>query len=352
MQIQEQGKIQQCYDAVKNRDTNFIGSFFFGVQTTKIFCIPSCRARTPKPENVVFYTEVQELLVEGFRPCKLCKPTLNAYQIPEDVSLAIKMVHNSPFDKITDALLLKENIRPERIRRWFKKHYGMTFQAYQRMFRINLAYQELKDGKRVTDSAFNAGYESLSGFAYTFKTLLGKEPQKGKEAKVVHIKRITTPLGPMFVCASEKGLCLLEFTDRKMMETEFLNLQQRLNARILFGKNKHIEQVTTELEEYFNGKRAQFSVALDLNGSEFQQKYWMHLQSTKCGETTSYTQLAEELKCSEQVIRTANGKNSIAIIVPCHRVVSEFGDLVGYGGGLERKRWLITHEQKMKNELL
>lgn len=347
MQIVEQNKIHECYTAVKDRDTSFIGSFFFGVLTTKIFCIPSCRARTPKPENVVFFTEVKELLDEGFRPCKLCKPTLNAYQIPEDISRALKLVHQSRFEKIPDARLLKENIRPEKVRRWFKKNYGMTFQAYQRMYRINTAYQEIKNGKRVTESAFNSGYESLSGFAYTFKTLLGKQPQKGKVARVVHIKRITTPLGPMFACASDKGLCLLEFTDRKMMETEFLNLQKRMNATILFGKNIFIDQAEKELDEYFNGKRKEFTVPLDLNGSDAHKTYWKHLQQVPIGKTTSYTQLSTELEISEDAIRSANGKNSIAIIVPCHRVISAFGDLVGYGGGLERKRWLITHEQKI-----
>lgn len=349
MQIVEQNKINECYTAVKDRDSSFIGSFFFGVITTKIFCIPSCRARTPKPENVVFFTEVKELLDEGFRPCKLCKPTFNAYQIPKDISRALKLVHHSAFEKITDARLLNENIRPEKVRRWFKKNYGMTFQAYQRMYRINTAYQEIKDGKKVSESAFDSGYESLSGFAYTFKTLLGKKPQKGKEAQVVHIKRITTPLGPMFACASEKGLCLLEFTDRKMMETEFLNLQKRMNATILFGKNKFIDQAEQELDEYFRGERNEFTVPLDLTGSENNKKYWRHLQQIPIAKTTSYSQISKELIISEEAVRAANGKNSIAIIVPCHRVISEYGDLVAYGGGLERKRWLIKHEQKIKN---
>lgn len=344
MQIIEQHKVDECYSAVVNRDTSYIGSFFLGVKTTGIFCIPGCRARIPKLKNIVFYTQVKELLDEGFRPCKICKPTMNAYDMPEDIDKAIKLIHNSPFEKVKDSHLLENSIRPEKVRRWFKKHYGMTFQAYQRMFRINTAYQNMKDGKGVTDSAYNSGFESLSGFAYTFKTLLGHNPKDGKLANVIHINRITTPLGPMFICATEKGVCLLEFTDRKMLETELLEIQKKLNAKALFGSNRHINQAKQELKEYFEGKRTTFNVNLDLVGSESYKMYWKRLQEVKCSETVSYTSLASELEWTEQAVRIANGKNSIAIIVPCHRVVSDFGDLVGYGGGLGRKRWMIEHE--------
>ncbi|TKG94302.1 methylated-DNA--[protein]-cysteine S-methyltransferase [Puteibacter caeruleilacunae] len=348
MQIQELSKISECYQAVKNRDTSYIGSFFFGVKTTGIFCIPSCRARTPKPENMVYYTQVNELLSEGYRPCKLCKPTLNAYEMPEDVQKAIRLIHESPLDKVKDTHLKEHGISPVNIRRWFKKHYGMTFQAYQRMFRINMAFQELKEGKKVTDSAFDSGYGSLSGFAYTFKTLLGKQPNKSKELSVIHIQRMTTPLGPMFVCASEKGVCLLEFADRKMLEKEFLHLQQKMNAIILLGDNKHIKQATKELNEYFQGYRKSFSTPIDQRGNSFQMQYWGQLSNVPCGETVSYTALAEQLETDETRIRSANGMNKVAIMVPCHRVISEYGDLVGYGGGLERKRWLIEHEKSIK----
>jgi AraC family transcriptional regulator of adaptative response/methylated-DNA-[protein]-cysteine methyltransferase len=346
MLIRDTIKVQECYQAVKNRDTSFIGSFFFGVKTTGIFCIPSCRARTPKKENLVYYTQVNELLSEGYRPCKLCKPTMNAYEMPSDVKQAIKMVHDSPFEKVKDFMLTEAGIRPEKMRRWFKKNYGMTFHGYQRMFRINTAFQNLKDGKSVLSSAYDAGYESLSGFSYTFKTLLGSQPKQGKTLNIVHIQRISTPLGPMFICASEKGVCLLEFADRKMLEKEFLTIQKQLNAQILFGDNYIIKQAIKELNEYFAGQRTQFDVQLDLRGNDFNIKFWERLTATTIGETISYTALAKELEVDEKTVRTSNGLNKIAIIVPCHRVVSEYGDLVGYGGGLERKRWLIEHEKK------
>jgi DNA-O6-methylguanine--protein-cysteine S-methyltransferase (EC 2.1.1.63)/Transcriptional regulator Ada len=95
----------------------------------------------------------------------------------------------------------------------------MTFQAFQRMQRVNIALEELKGGRAATDVAFDNGYESLSGFGYTFKRLTGAAPTE--QTQVILIHRFTTVLGPMFVCATARGVCLLEFTDRRMLETEF-----------------------------------------------------------------------------------------------------------------------------------
>ena len=346
MQIQELHQIEQYYEAVKNRDTNFIGSFFFGVKTTGIFCIPSCRARTPKPENLVYYTQVNELVAEGFRPCKLCKPTLNAYEMPPDIKQAIKMIHESPFEKIKDTHLVEHGIRPEKLRRWFKKNYGITFHAYQRMHRISNAYQNIKNGKKITDSAFNSGYESLSGFNHTFKTLLGKEPNKSNELCVIHIRRITTPLGPMLICASEKGICLLEFTDQKTLETELINLESKRQATILLGENQIIQQAEKELNEYFQGKRTVFNTPIDQSDTDFQINYWHHIQQIPFGETRCSSSLAKELQTNERYIQETNKMNKVAIILPCHRVICNPNKLHDNRKGLERKNVLIKLEKQ------
>ncbi|BDD09841.1 XRE family transcriptional regulator [Fulvitalea axinellae] len=340
-------KRERYYKAVKERDTSFIGSFFLGVKTTGIFCIPSCRARTPKFANVVFSHDSKELLAHGFRPCKICKPTNHAYEPPEEVQKALAIMMANPYEKVTDATLRAEGIAPEKIRRWFKKHHGMTFQAYQRMTRINMAFQELKKGGKVTDTAFNSGYGSLSGFGYAFKNLLGKSPKEGELQNVVLASRLTTPLGPMFVFATDKGICLLEFTDRKMLETELAEVQKRYGAVILSGENEHIKQAKKELGEYFEGKRKRFAVALDLSPTPSQKEAWDRLLSVGFGQTRTYASMAEEAgpETSVSDIIRANGQNRVAIIVPCHRLLEEDGALAGYGGGLQRKRWLLDHEK-------
>lgn len=347
MLIEDPRKREEYYGAVKEKDSQYIGTFFLAVKTTGIFCIPTCRARTPKFENIEFYSQSLDALQHGYRPCKICKPTNNAYEPPTDIQKAIEMVNQNIFEKVTDYQLKENGLQPEKIRRWFKKHHGMTFQAYQRMLRINSAFQDLKKGKQVTDSAFDTGYNSLSGFGYTFKVLVGDSPKESLNKAILLITRITTPLGPMFICASDKGICLVEFTDRKMLETEFRDLQKKLNAVILQGENEHTKACKKQLKEYFDGKRTAFDLPLDLPGTPFQQLVWQELQNIPYGTTSTYVDMATKTgkKTAVRAMANANGHNRVAIVVPCHRVIGKDGSLTGYGGGLQRKQWLLDHEK-------
>jgi AraC family transcriptional regulator of adaptative response/methylated-DNA-[protein]-cysteine methyltransferase len=347
MLITETKKIETYYQALLNREQSFVGIFFVGVKTTSVFCIATCRARKPKFENVEFYTSFKEALDNGYRPCKICKPTENANEAPEQIELAIKLVKDNPKEKITDYQLREKNISPEVLRRWFNKNYGMTFQTYQRMYRINNAYQELKKGKNATHAAFDTGYESLSGFGYTYKKLVGKSPKQSKGKNIILINRLTTPIGPMFICATDNGICLLEFVDRRMLETEFKDLQKLLDANIISGENDHIKQAKKEIKEYFEGNRKTFEVKLETPGTDFQYSVWNCLQKIEFGKTTTYQQQAEKIKNPKAVraVASANGYNRISIIVPCHRVIGKDGKMTGYGGGIERKKWLIEHER-------
>ena len=348
MLITEKQKINTYYQALLDREPSFVGIFYVGVKTTSVFCIATCRARKPKLENVEFYSTFQDALANGYRPCKICNPTENASEIPKQVEAAIKMIKEKPKEKISDIQLRQNQISPEVVRRWFKKNYGMTFHAYQRMYRINNAFQELKNGKSTTDTAFDAGYESLSGFGYTYKKLVGKSPENSVEKSLILISRLTTPLGPMFICATEDGVCLLEFVDRKKLETEFRDLQKLLKAKIIAGENQHIKQAKKEIAEYFEGRRITFDVKLQTPGTDFQNSVWESLKGIPYGKTSTYQQQAEKINKPKAVraVAAANGSNRLAIIVPCHRVIGKNGKLIGYGGGLERKRWLLEHEQK------
>lgn len=347
MLITDQERIETFYQALLDREQSFVGIFFVGVKTTSIFCIATCRARKPKFKNVEFYTTFKEALDHGYRPCKICKPTQNANQAPEQVQKAISLVKKHPKEKISDIRLSQLSISPEVVRRWFNKNYGMTFQAYQRMYRINTAFQELKKGKNTTHIAFDTGYESLSGFGYMFKKLIGDSPNASKNKNIILINRTTTPLGPMFVCATDNGICLLEFVDRKKLETEFMDLQRLLNATIIWGENQHIIQAKMEIDEYFKGQRKVFKVKIEAPGTHFQQIAWDCLQNIKYGSTTSYEKQAAAIKSPKalRAIASANGANRIAIIVPCHRVVGKNGNMTDYNGGIERKKWLLDHEK-------
>jgi AraC family transcriptional regulator of adaptative response/methylated-DNA-[protein]-cysteine methyltransferase len=206
------------------------------------------------------------------------------------------------------------------------------------MLRVNNAFNELKRGRSVTTAAFNSDYASLSGFNESFQNIFGSSGGNINNKTVINIVRFATKLGPMYACATDQGLCLLEFTDRRMLETEFEDLCKRLNAVILPGKNVFLNQAQTEVSEYMDGKRKDFTVPLVIPGSEFQQLVWEMLKTIPYGETMSYQQQAMMLGklSSVRAIARAKGCNRISIVIPCHRVVGINGDLKGYGGGVER----------------
>ena len=143
MKVSAQADIERYYRALVERDSRYIGIFYVAVKTTGIFCIATCRARTPLLINVDIYTTAKEALREGFRPCKLCKPMENTHQPPHDILKLIKMLNEDEMLKLSDADLREMGYVPETVRRWFNKHYGMTFLTWQRMIRINQAYQQL-----------------------------------------------------------------------------------------------------------------------------------------------------------------------------------------------------------------
>lgn len=348
MLITNANQITQYYKALVDRDASYVGIFYVGVKTTSVFCIATCRARKPKFENVAFYTRYKNALEEGYRPCKICRPTENANEAPKQVEHAIQMVRNNPKEKVSDEQLKINKISPELVRRWFNKNYGMTFQAFQRMYRVNNALIELKSGKKATDIAFEAGYESLSGFGYTYKKLVGQSPKHSMGKNIILISRSTTPLGPIFICATNVGVCLVEFVDREELEKEFSDIQKYLKAKIIAGENEHIKQAKKEISEYFDGQRKNFSVALDMPSTDFQSTVWHALLNVGYGQTVSYQQQAQTIDKPKatRAVAAANGANRIAIIVPCHRVIGKNGKLTGYGGGVERKRWLIDHEKE------
>lgn len=337
---------KEKYDAIGRQDTGYEGVFVTAVKTTGIFCRPSCRARKPKAENVVFYDTAQQAIQNGFRPCKVCRPIEKIGETPAYVKDIIKELHENPYQRIKDYDLVRKGVEPSQIRRWFKKHHNMTFHTYQRMLRINAAYNSIQRGDSVTDSAFECGYSSLSGFNESYRSIFGSSPSQSQQRAVINITRFTTPIGPMFACATTVGVCLLDFTDRRMLETEFRDLCKRLHAVILPGGNPHLDLLQAELEEYFSKKRKKFTLPLHTPGTAFQQSVWKVLQEIPYGETRTYKQQAIALgkPKAARAVASANGHNRVGIVIPCHRVIGSDGSLVGYGGGLHRKRWLLDLE--------
>lgn len=337
---------ETMYHAFVNRDSQFEGVFFTGVTTTGVFCRPTCPARKPKRENVVFFATTKEALDNGYRPCKRCTPMAPPGDSPPWLAALLERLTASGEARLRDRDLREMGLDPARVRRWFKRSHGMTFQAYARQLRINRAYGTLRREGSVTDSAYESGYESLSGFGDAFRKTAGFSPSQSADRLLLSLTRIDTPLGPMVAVASQGRLCLLEFADRPMLETQLARVRHRFCAEIAAGEDPVFLNTRAQLSQYFDGLRTEFTVPLAVEGSQFQELVWHALREIPYGETRSYAEQARSIGMPGAVraVGRANGENRIAILIPCHRVVGSDGSLTGYGGGLWRKRRLLDLE--------
>ena len=335
------------YQASFNKNPDFEGVFWMGVKTTGIFCRPTCTARKPKSENVEFFQNTKDAILKGYRPCKVCKPLENPNETPEYIQKILEELRENPALKFKDFDLVQRGVEPATVRRWFQKNHGMTFQAFQRMFRLNTAFKKIQQGENIMETAYDSGFESLSGFNESFKTIFGVSPKNSKTQKIIDLKRIETPIGTMYAAATAEGICMLEFTDRKMLETEFKDLAKSLNAIIIQGENPHFITLEKELAEYFLGKRTEFTVPLSPVGTDFQKSVWKVLMKIPYGETWNYKKQSEVFGDAKKVraVANANGMNKISILIPCHRVIGSNGTLTGYGGGIWRKQKLLELEK-------
>ena len=163
----------------------------------------------------------------------------------------------------------------------------------------------------------------------------------------IQTRILPSPLGKIIACATEQGLCLLEFVGSKSVEREQQDLQRLLQRPLVIGDNEHLQQTEAELGEYFSGCHQQFSVALHTPSTPFQAAVWQALQTIPYGKTVSYQEQAERIgkPTAVRAVANANGANRVSIIIPCHRVIGSDGSLTGYAGGLQRKQWLLTHER-------
>jgi AraC family transcriptional regulator of adaptative response/methylated-DNA-[protein]-cysteine methyltransferase len=342
--------VKEMHRARGSRDASYNGIFFFGVRTTGVFCKPSCPARKPLSGNVEFFSTVRDALHAGYRPCKRCRPMDAAGQSPTWLAPLLSRVEANPSGRLTDDELRATGIDPVRTRRYFLKNYGATFQAYCRARRMHAALDQLRRGAELDDVAMDHGYDSHSGFRHAFVKTFGRSPGRSRAAECVVVSWLESPLGMLLVGATDAGVCLLEFTDRRMLEGQLASLRKLFSCAVVPGQNEHIAQAKRELIRYFAGALDRFGVRLIYPGTDFQRKVWSALLRVPYSETRSYADIARAIGApdAQRAVGLANGSNRIAILIPCHRVVNKDGKLGGYGGGLWRKKFLLALEQRQR----
>lgn len=328
-------------------DSAYEGVFFLGVRTTGIFCRPTCRAKRPRRENVEFFPSTREALAAGYRPCLKCRPMEPRGAAPEWLRPLLARIEEDSGRRWTEQDLRDLGLDPARVRRWFQANHGMTFHAYERARRLGHAMGHIGRGGDLTEAAYDHGYESPSAFRDAFAKVFGDAPGRSRGARLLVTTRFTTPLGPMIAAADDAGVCLLEFTDRRMLETQIARLRRLLDARFAPGSHPHLKRLGEELARYFAGTLRDFTVPLEAPGTEFQRAVWAALRRVPYGETRSYEWLAREVgrPSAVRAVGRTNGDNRIGVVIPCHRIVGKDGKLVGYGGGLWRKEALLALER-------
>ncbi len=342
--------IKTYYKALLDKNTEYEGIFYVGVKTTGVFCRPTCPARKPKLENCEFFTTAEQALLASFRPCKRCRPLSHPDQVSPLVQKLVEAVEDNPEKRWKNSDFQALSTDAVKARRQFQKRFGMTFVEYARARRIGLAVKKIRAGESVIETQLSTGYESSSGFRDAFSRILGAAPTKQGQNNILFASWLDTKLGPMIAIGSETELYLLEFVDRRGLEREVERLRKKTKSAIIPGETPPLLSIQQELNAYFNGQLNAFRTPICLLGSPFQKQVWDTLQKIPIGETCAYVDIARRIgkPTAFRAVAQANGANQLAIIIPCHRVINNNGDLGGYGGGITRKQWLLNHEKREK----
>jgi AraC family transcriptional regulator of adaptative response/methylated-DNA-[protein]-cysteine methyltransferase len=292
-------------------DGTFDGVFITAVRTTGIFCLPSCRPpRRPKPENVEFFGTIREALFAGYRPCKLCRSLELEGQNPAWVEQLLARIEQAPQARIQAHDLRGWGLSPERVRRWFQQHYGMTFAEWCRGRRLSEAFTRIREGAELDDVALGHGYASHSGFREAFGQTFGQPPGRSQGTECVVTGMIDSPVGKMLAAATEDGICLLEYTDRRMLERNLETMRRRFSLPVVPGEHKWLKLLGSELSQYFDGRLKEFTVPVSPRGTPFQERVWQELRRIPHGSTISYQELASRIEqpTAVRAVANANGQ--------------------------------------------
>lgn len=333
------------WQAVCDRDANHDGRFVFAVQSTRIFCRPSCPARRPHRDGVRFFQDAQDAVAAGFRPCMRCSPhgKSPAEQLDELVIAACRLLDESVEPMTLDQLARRIGLSSSHLARAFKSRVGVTPRAWSALRRRERLEKHLPTAGSVLDAALAAGYGSTGGVYQNAAALSPTQRQHKAAGEVLRYALSPCPLGLLLVAASEKGICALLFGDdeQKLLD----DLHARFGAANFIhdhaGLGLWLRSIVTQLEEPSRAAR----LPLDLRGTAFQQRVWLALQDIPPGETRRYGELAVSLGSHARAVARACASNPVGLLVPCHRVVGANNGLTGYRWGVERKAALLDRER-------
>jgi AraC family transcriptional regulator of adaptative response/methylated-DNA-[protein]-cysteine methyltransferase len=347
---------EQYWQAVLSRDSHADGTFVYAVRSTGIYCNPSCSARRPRREQVVFFVRPEAAEEAGFRACRRCRPReATVYELQVEIvqracRFIEKHIESHLEGPVTLEALGKEvSVSPYHFQRVFKRVMGMTPRQYAQAYRLGQLKQQLKEGEQVTAAMYNAGYGSSSRLYEQAPAQLGMTPsayRQGGKGMRIGYTIVDCPLGRLLIAATEKGICAICLGDvDAVLETTLFN---EYPAAEIQRDGVELSRWVGALLRHLSGQEPQLDLPIDVQATTFQWRVWQALRAIPYGSTRSYSEIAESLGDAKaaRAVACACASNPVALVVPCHRVVREDGGLGGYRWGMERKQQLLTQEAR------
>src|SRR5215471_16000745 len=335
--------------SVAARDAAADGKFYYSVNTTGVYCRPSCAARLARPENVQFHLTCADAEKAGFRPCKRCKPNEAglAERHAAAVAKACGLIDEADEMPRLDALAAAVGLSTYHFHRVFKSVTGVTPKAYADARRGERVRQELGRSETVTQAIYGAGFNSNGRFYAASDRLLGMTPTQyrtGGNGIVIRFAVGECSLGSILVAARDKGVCAIEFGDDPDVLVHAL--QDRFPKAQLVGGDHTFEQLVAKVVGFIEAPAQGLDLPLDIRGTAFQKRVWNAIRDIPAGATASYADLGRRIgrPSASRAVAQACASNTLAVAIPCHRVVRRDGGLSGYRWGVERKEALLTRE--------
>jgi AraC family transcriptional regulator of adaptative response/methylated-DNA-[protein]-cysteine methyltransferase len=339
----------QRWLAVLGRDAGQDGLFVYAVTTTGVYCRPSCPSRRALRENVQFFEHAATAERAGFRACLRCRPQAVSDARTANVRAICRYIERH-LDKPISLHALGDafGMSPFHLQRTFKGALGITPKEYADSCRMNQLKRNLQSGKTVTSSMYDAGYSSSSRLYERASQHLGMTPDKYRRGAIGVAIRYTTspsPLGRLLIAATEHGICAIRFGDSDA------DLELGLRREYPFAARKRqdddLQTWNQQVLQHLEGHKLNATLPLDIQATAFQRKVWSYLQTIPRGVTKSYSQVARAIgrPTATRAVARACASNSVALEIPCHRVVREDGGLGGYRWGMQRKKRLLEIEK-------
>ncbi|HEX2529446.1 MAG TPA: bifunctional DNA-binding transcriptional regulator/O6-methylguanine-DNA methyltransferase Ada [Geminicoccus sp.] len=344
------GTDDERWEAVAQRNPAADGMFLYAVQTTGVYCRPSCAARLANRVNVSFHATCQEAEAAGFRPCRRCRPSGEplAKRQADAVLQACRLIETAEEMPQLDELARAANMSRFHFHRIFKARTGLTPKAYADAHRAERVRRQLQGKGRITDALYDAGFNSNGRFYAQSRKVLGMKPtdyRAGGTGTAICFAVAECTLGSILVAASGSGVCAILLGDDP--DALVRDLQDRFPKADLGGGDAAFEEWVARIIRFVEAPRIGLDLPLDVRGTAFQQRVWRALSEIPPGSTASYTEIATKIGAPKAVraVAMACAANNLAVVVPCHRVVRHDGNLSGYRWGAQRKLALLERER-------